>query len=208
MSVLQIARGSAMLTISPILAVILTVGCFAPRPVPTSPEAVGRLAVTELVMRMRQRLLVMHDVARWKWNTGQPVVDAEREKQFLDSLAGPAAAHGLDPASVREFFVAQIEAARMIQQADFQKWQAAKQGSFDYVPDLKTELRPRIDQLTPALLSALARARPYLQEEEGRRYLREQAETMLIGEGIDDTVRRRALAPLLPETSDPAQPRP
>jgi catechol-2,3-dioxygenase len=35
---------------------------------------------------MQQRLTLVHEVARWKWNAGQPVTDAERERELLHGV--------------------------------------------------------------------------------------------------------------------------
>jgi len=59
----------------------------------------------------------MHEVARWKWNAGQPVTDAERERELLHSVVEGGRGKGLDPELVRSFFAAQLEAARLVQQA-------------------------------------------------------------------------------------------
>src|SRR5262249_40615492 len=49
------------------------------------PVAPGRdLADLERLLRlMRQRLALMDNVARWKWNTGKPITDAHRERELL-----------------------------------------------------------------------------------------------------------------------------
>src|SRR5262245_30959983 len=46
---------------------------------------------------MQQRLTLMHEVARWKWNAGQPVTDAEREREVLHSVVERGRGKGLDP---------------------------------------------------------------------------------------------------------------
>ena len=66
---------------------------------------------------MQRRLTLMHEVARWKWNAGQPVRDAEREREVLHSVVEGGRGKGLDPELVRSFFAAQLEAARLVQQA-------------------------------------------------------------------------------------------
>src|SRR5260370_42672112 len=34
--------------------------------------------IDRLLRLMEQRLALMHDVARWKWNTSKPITDAQR----------------------------------------------------------------------------------------------------------------------------------
>src|SRR6516225_6924487 len=104
----------------------------------------------------------MHEVARWKWNAGQPVTDAERERELLHSVVERGRGKGLDSDLVRPFFTAQMEAARLVQQADFDRWKAAKQKPL--AGKGLAELRQRIDELNRELIDALAEARPWLDE--------------------------------------------
>ena len=62
-----------------------------------------------LLRLMQQRLTLMHEVARWKWNAGQPVTDAQRERELLHGVVERGRGKGLDPELVRPFFAAQME---------------------------------------------------------------------------------------------------
>jgi chorismate mutase len=143
---------------------------------------------------MNQRLAVMYDVARAKWNTKSPAEDAARERVVLDSVAERGKEFGLDPATTRAFFAAQIEAAKMIQRAAFAMWQAEGRGPFPDAPDLARDIRPKIDDLGRKLLAALAefqRAERLPSTE-----LRQRAEARLVGPGVTPEVRAEAIRPL------------
>lgn len=160
-----------------------------------SPAAVPAEAVQaadELLDGMRQRLLLMHDVARWKWNHQQAIADPQREAAFLATMEDKGAGHGLDPTAVRSFFTSQIEAARRIQEEDFRRWKEAGQGPFAGVPDLHIVLRPRIEAVSNSLLAALARVRATPQADEA---VRRRAPHVLVGDGITAEIRPAALAP-------------
>jgi chorismate mutase len=101
----------------------------------------------------------MHDVARWKWNTGKPITHPQRERELLHCVVDRGRGKGLDPELVRSFFAAQMEAARLVQQADFDRWKANQQTPFADTKCL-AELRQRIDQLNRELIDALAEVRP------------------------------------------------
>jgi chorismate mutase len=103
----------------------------------------------------------------------------------------------LNPDLTRAFFAAQVEAAKKIQRADFARWAADPHGPERKAPDLAGALRPRIDALNRELLDALARAKPDLLERNGPERLRERAGQILVGEGVDATVRATAIGPLL-----------
>jgi chorismate mutase-like protein len=83
-----------------------------------------------LLHLMGQRLALMHDVARWKWNAGKPITNAQRERGSLRSVVQRGRAKGLDQDLVRSFFTAQMESARRVQQAEFDRWKANNQSPF------------------------------------------------------------------------------
>jgi chorismate mutase len=72
------------------------------------------VAIDRLLRLTAQRLALMHDVARWKWNAGRPITDPERERELLQSVVVRGRQRGLGPDLVDPFFAAQLEAARLI----------------------------------------------------------------------------------------------
>jgi chorismate mutase len=134
------------------------------------------------------------DVARWKWSTGQPITDPTRERELLQSVVERGLARGLDTDLVHSFFAAQMEAARLVQQADFQRWKANRQKPFADTTSL-TVLRQRIDQLNRDLIDALAEIQPSLSGQTVQQALPRRAEEILTGNGLAE-VRETAIAPL------------
>jgi chorismate mutase len=150
-------------------------------------------ALDHLLGLMQQRLALMHDVARWKWSAGKPITDPDRERELLQNVVERGRGRGLSPELVRSFFAAQMEAARLVQQADFVRWKAKNQKP---VADKGlTVLRQRIDELNSELIDALAEARPALAEPAVQQALPRRAEAILTGDGLDE-VRETAIAPL------------
>ncbi len=85
-----------------------------------------------------------------------------------------------------------------MQRADFRRWEAEHRGPDGEAPDLARVLRPRIDALNRDLLAELARALPRLQgDRAATARLRDRADRILIGEGIDDDLRASAIRPLV-----------
>ncbi|MBI3524772.1 MAG: gamma subclass chorismate mutase AroQ [Betaproteobacteria bacterium] len=125
----------------------------------SAPEAINLEPLRRL---MDERLALMSDVARYKWNTQSPIEDLPREQKIIDGLKAEALALGVPAAWAEKFFRAQIEAAKIIQREHFARWQQAHAGPFADAPDLATVIRPRLDALTPQLLRALAAAWPAL----------------------------------------------
>ncbi|MBY0527093.1 MAG: gamma subclass chorismate mutase AroQ [Gemmataceae bacterium] len=174
---------------------ILPTACRSQRAVSTRPDALAtdRAALDTLLERMAQRLELMHDVSRVKWNTQRPVRDSERERALVEDMVKRGTSLQLDAEFTGAFFTAQIEAAVQVQEADFQKWRAENQPAFVDAPTLDM-LRERIDAINGELLTALPRARSYLQTEEGQEYLARRAGKAL--GAFPEVIRDTALRPL------------
>jgi chorismate mutase len=187
---------------------LLAVGCGSPSPAPPAPAqtqssetiTVSRedetpAAVKKLLRLMRDRLSLMHEVARSKWNAKRPVADPERERALLREMEQKGREVGLDAAFTRAFFAAQIAAARLIQEADLDRWRAEGRPAFRDSPDLSA-LREKIDGLNRELLAALVEVRPELGDARTREHLGRWAEESLTGQGITAEARAAAVAGL------------
>ena len=164
-----------------------------PADVPVAPRR--DLAALDCLLRlMEQRLALMHEVARWKWNVDKPITDPERERELLRTVVERGRGKGLDPELVHSFFAAQMEAARLVQQVDFDRWKAKKQRTFADTTSLAV-LRQRIDDLNRELIDALAELRHWLSEPTVQRELPQRAEEILTGSGLGG-VCEMAIAPL------------
>lgn len=126
------------------------------------PAATSAISLEPLRRLMDQRLALMPDVARHKWNTGGAIDDLPREQKIIAALSAQAQLLGVPGAWAEQFFRAQIEGAKQVQRAHVARWQQAGEGKFADVPDLVTVIRPRLDALTPQLLRELAAAWPAL----------------------------------------------
>jgi chorismate mutase len=164
-----------------------------PADVPVAPRR--DLAALDCLLRlMEQRLALMHEVARWKWNVDKPITDPERERELLRTVVERGRGKGLDPELVHSFFAAQMEAARLVQQFDFDRWKAKKQRTFADTTSLAV-LRQRIDDLNRELIDALAELCPWLSEPTIQREVPQRAEKILTGSGLGG-VCEMAIAPL------------
>ncbi|GAA5044631.1 chorismate mutase [Thermocatellispora tengchongensis] len=131
-----------------ITAVLLTP--YAPAPPP----------MDGLVESAVQRLLLAGQVAAAKFGGGGPITDPAREREVLDSVAAMSAAAGLAPETGVRFFRAQIEAAKVVQRGLHARWRAHPALRPRERPDLATEVRPRLDALTPRMLRLLKQTEP------------------------------------------------
>lgn len=115
--------------------------------------------VADLRDAIAARLLLMQDVARYKWNAQLPIEDAAREKTLIERATADAVAMDMCAAYARDVIAAQVSASRALQTEWFARWRAAGQGTFTGVPELATTQRSAIDAATNALLKALVEAR-------------------------------------------------
>ncbi len=159
-----------------------------------NPDAVMQ-RVDAVLDLMRARLALMQDVARWKWNSGKPVHDPQREVELLERLTGQAQDAGLDTEFARDFFQSQMQASKIIQQAAFEAWQADGSKRFADVPDLQTELRPKIGDISHRLVTELAALQEELSSADVQQRIRSSHLDSTSTE--DSPVWNEAIAPLL-----------
>ena len=131
------------------------------------PEAAPLRSADDLVAsvldRIDERLALMPTVAAAKWARSQPVADPAREAIVIGAARERAAATGLEPDSVARLFELQIRLARAAQESLLARWRQGTTVVPDHTPgSLADNLRPRLDRLTGAIISALYLAAPAL----------------------------------------------
>lgn len=124
-----------------------------------------RLKVDSVLTLLDQRLSIATMVAQAKWNSGAPISDPAREAKILDDLTSALLPSSDSEVSfIRHFFQAQFDAGKLIQSDLHAQWRKEAKGSFAAPPDLGRDIRPLLDRLTPALIGALRKVRPLLQQ--------------------------------------------
>lgn len=175
------------------LALIGTAGLAACLSVRPSFALATKSALDTLLRLIGERLAVMPDVARHKYNSGAAIEDLPREAQVIEAVTTQAVEAGLDKDLVAKFFQAQIDASKLIQSARIAAWKAEGHAPFTGVPDLKTVIRPKLDALTPAMLAALKDAFPELRLSGTG----ERLEAYAVGRSAEEQPAfKRAIAPL------------
>ena len=106
-----------------------------------------------LLQAIHQRLALMQNVAAYKWLHSLPIEDSQREAIVVNAARQGALRQGIEPQSSKQFFFAQISAAKEIQEYWFEKWEAGNAPLS--APDLTTEIRPRLIQLGDEILLQL-----------------------------------------------------
>jgi len=162
-----------------------------------APKSTKTQAADEIIAALQKRLNVVDEIAKAKWNAKETdVTDAEREKAILATMQTQARKYALAEPAVRSLFEAQFAAAKKLQQQRFADWQRNRNGAFENVADLKTELRTRIDDINVDLLKSLAHAKPFLQDSDFVRYLAEHAAEVFHDSPVPEAIWTEALKSL------------
>ena len=106
---------------------------------------------------IENRLKQMADVARYKWDHSIAVEDKEREAAILVRTVNQAGELGIESGAANRLVIAQMTAAKMIQNRLIARWNAktAEDRKLPPLRDLSTEIRPVISKLTQELLTSV-----------------------------------------------------
>jgi chorismate mutase-like protein len=159
--------------------------------------APGAIDVAGLCRLIANRLALMPDVARHKWNQRSAIDDPVREQQIIDGLKREAEAMGVPAKWAERFFRAQIEAAKLIQRDLFARWERDGQGTFADAPDLVSVTRPKLDALTPQLLRELSMAWPALTDPAQRDRIAVTVQQISVDQPNQSKFLARAAEPLV-----------
>ncbi len=141
------------------------------------------------------RLYLMEQVAAAKWQAYGKITDAPREARVIDASKKNAAAAGLDPDTITPFVVAQMDAAKAIQNQATKQWRAGKSSPAP-APSLSRTLRPAISAVTARILDQLLMVQPLLASDDQKEALAirlaAQLEPLGLGAETADTLVRTA----------------
>lgn len=143
-----------------------------------------------LFILMQERLSLMHEIARYKWNAEllSTTLDAE-ELILLDERVQ-------NEAFVSHFFEAQNLAAQKIQTQDFALFKAQNIKKFDEVKDFEHEIYPQLRILNDEILIAVNKLLVYTQNESLPIFLKDLSFSSFEHEGIDRATFDIAIDPL------------
>lgn len=174
------------------LAHALLAGC-ASQPAVTQAD---QLKLDELLTLMKARLELAAHAAHEAWLLHRAIDDSRAEADYLDSAVNRAFEYTLPPETVREFFLAQIEAARHVQNMLHAQWQKQPASRPEFSGASPEALRPRIEPLSAPLLAALGAAYPILRGANGKQLLQQRASALLTDAPGGAQAAALALAPL------------
>ena len=115
-------------------------------------------APDSLTVLVAERLSWMDEVAEVKRAKATPVADPVREEALLQAMEKLGKEAGLPPERVRQFFACQILAAKAFQE-DWLSRPKPESWKERPLPDLTTEVRPRLDDIGQRMIAALVHCR-------------------------------------------------
>lgn len=112
----------------------------------------------ELAALAERRLSLAPEIAWHKHSRDLPVYDPARETAVLQTVMAAGQQQGLNPATVRRFFAAEMEASRRVQWSWIEAWRKnlappPKQPA----DDLGAYLRPQLDEINQRQIRAMTR---------------------------------------------------
>ena len=123
--------------------------------IPPVASAQPTYTVTDLVDAAVRRLQIAEPVAANKVHTRTPIVDAAREQQVLDAVAGQARDFQIDPAYVQTAFRDQLDATVGIEYQRLAQWTFDPAAAPADAPDLASS-RDIIDALNREMVTLMA----------------------------------------------------
>jgi cyclohexadienyl dehydratase len=111
------------------------------------------------------RLDLMESVAAWKYAHKLPILDEARERQVLDASVRDAEAMGIASDGARQLMRLQMQLARAVQERLIAQW--TQQGAvLTPQQDLRTQLRPQLDDVRRRLWRAIYLGLPQFERED------------------------------------------
>ena len=97
------------------------------------------------------RLNLMPEVAKIKWNKKLPIEDLERERTLIRNLIEDVPKQ--HQSHMKKTIRAQIRASKLIQKELFELWSSEGYEYFEKTRNLENDLRPKITSLTNELIA-------------------------------------------------------
>ncbi len=139
-----------------------------------------------LFVLMQERLVLMHDLARYKWN----------QEQNLETLKGELFAVNQDDQALASFLTAQNNAALKMQEQDFELFKKEGIDKFESVKDFNTEILPHLELLNAQIESSAYELMSSAQHESLPDFLKDVSFNSFKQEGIERGVYDIAVEPL------------
>ncbi|GEM_PF-2799342 len=143
-----------------------------------------------LFVLMQERLSLMHDVAKYKWNADLKEATLDEEELILYKEGQE------NDAFIASFFEAQNRAGQRIQAEDFILFQKDSIQKFEGVKDFETEISPHLRVINEEMLFTVNQLLVHTQNESLPEFLKDLSFASFQNEGINREVYNIAVDPL------------
>ncbi|MCH9634018.1 MAG: hypothetical protein S4CHLAM7_07540 [Chlamydiae bacterium] len=143
-----------------------------------------------LFVLMQERLYLMHELARYKWNAGIKERTMDDEEITLQQEGQE------NDAFIASFFEAQNQAGHRVQKQDFALFQKESVDKFENVKDYDKEIHPQLQAINQEMVSTINQLLVHTQNESLPEFLKELSYGSFQNEGIDREVYNIAVDPL------------
>lgn len=139
-----------------------------------------------LFILMQERISLMHDLSRYKWNEKLSLEVLDQEK-LLFKNASP---------ELQNFIDAQNNAATKVQEQDFALFRKQEVEKFESVKDFKSEILPELQAINQKMILTIEELLTHTQNEQLPSFLKDISFNSFKNEGIERSVYDIAVEPL------------
>jgi len=185
----------------------LTLGTFASFAEIERPRAIGKQvesvsqsdvkAVDAVLSNMKERLIFMHEVSKWKWKNTEPIEKHNHDFKQLNAFHHACKKMGLDETAAMSVINGQIDAGKVIQEEDFHDWIIEERhvGTSESIDEQL--ITTQLDQLNEDLAEKLSHLLPIMKKSDMSTLIEARARAILKDERISQDAKKTALTPLL-----------
>lgn len=140
-----------------------------------------------LLMLMQERLVLMQEIAKHKWNKN--LKDKVLEQELI-------AQNSPENLQIGAFLIAQDKAAKKVQENAFKQFNNAKSNHIENAKDFESELRPLLNDLNSKIKISISKLNQHLQDECLPDFIKDLSFGPFENEGVQKDVYEIAVSPL------------
>ncbi len=150
-----------------------------------------------LLTLIKERLFLMQDIAKWKWNNAMPIENASEEKALHAEVALIAQKLDISPEVAANLMQAQFNSSKLIQIDAFETFARQDLDNVEGAPESIDPLNERASELTSMILMQAKKLLPKTSNGELKIAIKEKANEIITNSGISELATKEAISPLV-----------
>lgn len=150
-----------------------------------------------LLTLIKERLFLMQDIAKWKWNNAMPIENASEEKALHAEVALIAQKLDISPEVAANLMQAQFNSSKLIQIDAFETFARQDLDNVEGAPKSIDPLNKRASELTSMILMQAKKLLPKTSNGELKIAIKEKANEIITNSGISELATKEAISPLI-----------